>query len=367
MPAIPNWAFYGRSASLFDPWGVFRGAPYVLSVVPAGSVVPQGGNCGGHGIFTSHPHVFNFQATVTRPLDTAGVPIESPVLIPPEVFPGLLPATGQLLIVGETNIGKSLLALELASAMLTGEPLWTALHPHWKATKVLYVLGEHHTSTLQGLWAKTGLVAPPRALWVVGPHEFPDHHLVIRGAPQLTVATQLQECVKGCGLVIFDPLASFVRGENVENDNAQMRLVVDTLTGIANNAGAACVILAHSGKPRQGEDGQPIQRGEYRVRGASSVEDAAHAVFYMDKGMDGFYRLSRRKYKGTQEPAHYLLVRDPSTLRHTLVTSPHDAKRLDFIQRLRHLETMMPPDDALTTLLGATGTAPDTAKIWLSA
>ena len=302
---------------------------------------------------------------MSRPLESAGVPIEDPVVAPPEVIPGLLPTTGQLLIAGETDVGKSLVALEIASALLSHAPLWGALPVSTGARKALYVLGEHHTSILQGLWAKTGLPAPPRSLWVVGPHEFPEHHLVTRGIPQVLVSAQLREWAQGCQLVVYDPLASFCRGENIENDNAQMRLLLDTMTGIANDAGAACIVLTHAGKPRRGEDGQPAPREEYRVRGASAIEDAASAVFYMEKGMDGFYRLQRRKYKGTQEPKTYTLIRDPGTLRHTLVTNLHDAKRLDFLQRHAYLKSRMSPTDALRMTMEATRVPRSTADRWI--
>ena len=302
---------------------------------------------------------------VPRPLASVGIPIETPVVHPAEVIPGLLPATGQLILAGDTNVGKTLVALEIASAILTGDPLWGAL-PVRRGGKVLYVLAEHHTSVLQGLWGVTGLPVPPKSLWVVGPHEFSDHHVLVRGAPQLSVLQQIQAWAAECALVVFDPLAAFIRGENVENDNAQMRLLVDSLTGVAERAGAACVILAHSGKPSRGEHGERIQRGEYRIRGASAIEDAASAVFYMEHGAGGVFTLRRRKYKGAQEPRTYALARDPETLRHTLVSgrpATHDT-RARFLEKLQKMtETMLRPD-AIRLLCSLEGVAESTAYRW---
>ena len=303
---------------------------------------------------------------VPRSLTSVGIPIETPVLHPAETIPGLLPTTGQLILAGDTNVGKTLVALEIASAVLTGGLLWGAL-PVRKGEKVLYVLAEHHTSTLQGLWEKTGLPTPPRSLWVVGPHEFSDHHVLVRGVPQFLVLQQMQAWATECALVVFDPLAAFVRGENVENDNAQMRLVVDSLTGVAERAGAACVILAHSGKPSRGEHGERIQRGEYRIRGASAIEDAASAVFYMEHGTGGVFTLRRRKYKGAQEPRTYALARDPETLRHTLVSgrpATHD-KQTQFLEKLQKMtETMLRPD-AMRLLCSLEGVSESTAYRWV--
>jgi len=300
-------------------------------------------------------------------LESVGVPIESPIERPDELIPGFLPAKGQLVIAGETNIGKSLIALEICSSLLTEAPLWGSLQPKRGVKKALYILAEHHTGTLQELWAKTGLPAPPKSLWVVGPHEFHDHHLVARGMIQPQVRANLLEWSTGCDLVVYDPLSAFIRGENVENDNAQMRLVVDTLTNIANDNGAGCVILAHIGKPGLEE----APKRDYRIRGASAVEDAASAIFYMEQGSQpDIFTLRRRKYKGPQEPKTYSLVRDSATLTHTLFHGrrPLGIQRAEFLAKLKKEPfASMPPTDAVRQLCELEGVGERTGWAWLQA
>ena len=72
----------------------------------------------------------------------------------PDIIPGLLPKAGQLVIAGETNVGKSLVALEICSALTTGQPLWgeDKLTPLIRAKRILYVLGEYYNEVIQRLW-----------------------------------------------------------------------------------------------------------------------------------------------------------------------------------------------------------------------
>ena len=252
------------------------------------------------------------------------------------------------MIAGETEVGKSLLALEIAASLLTGRPLWGSLVVNERLARVLYILGEHDLDTLRGLWAVTELTAPAHALALIGSDSFPAHHLVADGAPNQEAIQQVRASVQGAGLVVFDPLAAFIRGAGAENDNVQMRLLVDTLTHAARDEGAACLILAHLGKPMM-IAGKAIPRGRYATRGASATEDAATGLFYFEPAEGphkdaAVFRLKKRKYKGTA-PDFYYLVRDPATLRHTLLTGPRphvEARRGLFRERLKRLQTHQP-------------------------
>jgi RecA-family ATPase len=282
------------------------------------------------------------------PFEEAVTWIEDP--LPPgdqELIPGLLPKRGQLMIAGETEIGKSLVALEMAASLLTGKPLWGKL-PCTQVGRVLYVLGEHHPDVIQKLWVKTGLNVPPHSLALVGPDKFKDHFLVMNGQRQHQAMYQLQQWVKGSDVVIFDPLAAFIGGVDAENDNVQMRLLVDTMTLVTHDQGAACTVLAHSGKPMY-VNGQIVPRAKYAIRGASGTEDAATNVFYMERlsqeqDDEYLFRLRKRKYKG-EAPDFYYLMRDENNLVHTQLDGKRprvEAKRLQFRDQLRRLQLEMP-------------------------
>ena len=262
-------------------------------------------------------------------LEDIGISLTAPIKPgPADIIPGFLPAKGQLVISGETNVGKSLIALEAISAHVTGQPLWGELTPNHKVNKVLYLLGEHYVEVIQRLHLKTGLPMTSQ-VFVVGPEQMAfDKWLVVSGRPNISAIQRYQRWAEGCDLIVFDPLSAFVCGSDVENDNAQMRLVLDTMSLIAQHAGAASIILAHKGKPTMDSFGKEHSRSRYATRGASAVEDAATNIFYMERtdgevasklGAEGaIFELRQRKYKG-EAPSEYRLVRNPTTLTHTLL------------------------------------------------
>lgn len=245
-----------------------------------------------------------------------------------ELIPGLLPLKGQLVIAGETNIGKSLSALEITSSLITGEPLWGELTPNKTVNKVLYCLGEHYAEIIMRLAKLTKLPFTDQVI-IVGPEQLLwDKWLVSHGTINLQSFNKLDKWLEGVGLVVFDPLAAFISGEAAENDNVQMRLVLQTMNDLAHKAGASCLVLAHQGKPIIDKFGEEHSRKSYAIRGASAVEDAATNIFYLGRaeGSSGaaqrndmeIYSLKKRKYKGSA-PDEYRLLRDSSTLCHTLL------------------------------------------------
>jgi len=245
----------------------------------------------------------------------------------PDIIPGLLPKGGQLVIAGETEVGKSLVALEIASSLSTGTPLWGELDltPMLTADKILYVLGEHYNEVIQRLWRKTQLPMTD-SVWLIGPEQLQgDKWLISGGRANQVALAKFQSWAEGADLIVFDPLAAFIIGSDAENDNVQMRHLLDQMSLVSQSTGAACLVLAHQGKPQVDKLGQEHSRKKYAIRGASAIEDAATNIFYMsraeggddaNKGYKGFV-LTKRKYKG-DAPAEFRLIRDPETLTHTL-------------------------------------------------
>lgn len=242
----------------------------------------------------------------------------------PELIPGLLPETGVTGIVGETETGKSLVACEIASSLLTGNPLWGYIEPARTIGKVVYILGEHTCSTLQGLFHRTQL---PHAgdFRIIGPeHLHPYKALVVAGIQQGAAVDRLLKWTEGAGLVVFDPIAGFVQGVNSEQDNAVMRTLIDTMSLIAQINKAACLVLSHMGKAKMDEQGVEVRRHSYATRGASAQEDAMVSVFYLRKNTiikekKERFDLSIRKFKGNPSHDVFRLERDPETQRNTLM------------------------------------------------
>lgn len=276
---------------------------------------------------------------------------------PPDLFPGLLPLHGELVIAGETNVGKSLISLEIVSSAATGKPLWGELEPTKQIKKALYVLGEHYVEVIQRLLKVTRLPMPDD-VFILGPEQLVyDKWIVSRGQPNVQAINKFMKWAHGCDLIVFDPFSAFVSGQEVENDNITMRLVLDTMSLIAQTAGAACLVLAHQGKPMINQMGQETKRKSYAIRGASAVEDAATNIFYMDKGStDGaavesetggkVFELIQRKYKG-QAPPKFTLLRDKETLTHTLISDkPFEAiRKIDLRQKVARVADANPKWD----------------------
>lgn len=223
---------------------------------------------------------------------------------------------------------NSLVALEICSSLIADHLLWGELKPTMKAKKIVYILGEHYNAVIQRLWAKTQLPMTPE-VWLLGPEQLGfDKWLVTNGRVNEVGLTKLAKWAEGSDLIVFDPLAAFVTGIDAENDNVQMRLVLDTMSHIAQRSGSSTIILAHQGKPMMSQSGQEHSRKAYAIRGASGIEDAATNIFYMNRAQGTsavaetkdhkVLTLICRKYKG-EAPPEYRLMRDPETLTHTLL------------------------------------------------
>ena len=262
-------------------------------------------------------------------LEEIAVKMDGPIPEGPEdLIPGFMPKQGQLVISGETNVGKTLAAIETISSLITGTPLWGQLQPTKRIGKVLYVLGEHYPEVVQRLLLKTKLPVNNQ-VFLLGPEQLGyDKWFVAKGQPNLQAIDKFKRWAEGCDLVVFDPLSAFCIGAEVEQDNVTMRLVLDSMSLIAQHANASCLVLAHQGKPLMDHQGKEHTRKSYAIRGASGIEDAATNIFYMGKSestdpsqrvADGLiYEMRQRKYKGNA-PDSYRLLRNPETLTHTLL------------------------------------------------
>ena len=238
----------------------------------------------------------------------------------PDLIPGLLKRHGVLALVGEHEVGKTLISLEIAHAAITGEPLWGELKVIQTIPRVLYFLGEHDVDQVKEQWGLTGRPFPLQTLAIIGSDQ--RQILVKKGERMEGSINQYKEWAKGFGLVIFDPLSAYIAGENAENDAIAMRTLINAAGEIGEVNGAAVIFVHHMGKPVLDPRGRTYEhRPKYASRGASSIEDAVLFGFYVQEGRgEGHYthRLQKFKFKG-QAPKFHYLRRDPTTLLHTWV------------------------------------------------
>ena len=246
---------------------------------------------------------------------------------PAELIPGVLLAHGCTGIVGCKETGKSLISLEIQHSLLTGEPLWGSIVPNTVINKSVHLLAEHASPILMQLYQRTGLSKTGKAnLRIFGPEHLAAMKLLVsNGIRREEAVSFYKKIVDGAGLVVFDPLSAYIQGLAAENDNAPMRTLIDAMIEIAQSTGAACLVLAHQGKPTFFQ-GKMMKRSSYATRGASSSEDAMSGVHYLDReagvSIDGkpVFELKPVHWKGWKQKP-FLLLRDTKTMRHTLKSS----------------------------------------------
>ena len=249
----------------------------------------------------------------------AGEPINTTT---DELFPGIIPQHGAAIIAGQKECGKSLISAEIQHSALTGEPLWEHIIPKRTVTKTVHFLAEHHSYMLQQLIQNKLKFPASDNLRIFGPEHLGERRVIVSSGVRRNVAVETyKRLAEGAGLVVFDPIASFIQGEaNAESDNSSMRHLVMAMTEIASETGAACLILGHKGKPMYTPEGRKIERDTYGVRGASATEDAAAAVHYLAQvgKADDLFELTVIHYKGPKL-LPMKLHRSKETLRHTLL------------------------------------------------
>ena len=245
------------------------------------------------------------------------------------VLPGLLCGTVGL-IVGQGAIGKSFLALQIASAVALGRAVGTGgsgeslFEAPAKCGKVVAVFGEDPPAILQdrlnSLRQDLGEIESARLDLeaefnsATGPDD--DLRVIVKRAggeiSRGPFADRLATMAEGRRVAVLDPLALFIAGCE-ENDNGYMTYFMRTLGGIAQQTGCSILVLHHAGKGRD-SDGEEWEKS----RGASALTTAArlqlnlrpptHKEAYdlgIDEGQRGFW------VRVAQVKANYATPRAP--------------------------------------------------------
>lgn len=223
---------------------------------------------------------------------------------------GILPEGGGLILAGESGVGKSIIRTGLAIHLVMGWELWGLPVP--KSRKVLIIQFENPRSTeqyrLRQMLKGLGITSFPNKLIFADPTIRLD--LSLKRDRQKAV-----DLVKGSGaeVVIWDPLSS-IHSAN-ENDNIQIRSVLDTITEINRKANTSAIVIHHFGKPQEG------QQLEHRTRGASSIKDWADTLIAVTSKPHNnkiLRQLTFLKVRNGPEHKPILLERDKETFVHTV-------------------------------------------------
>lgn len=191
---------------------------------------------------------------------------------PPILVNGVLPAGGGMIIAGESEVGKSLMRVEMSILLALGWPVYGMVSP---GPQTILVFQQENSLVQEQFRAKQIMKGHG-----IDEATMPDS---IHYAPRV-MNTSLREktFVKFCKdeiekfgatVVFWDPLVSYHNER--ENDNVRMRGVLDRITYLNRETGASSIIAHHFGQP--GKKGEEISL-RYRMRGASSIRDWADTI-----------------------------------------------------------------------------------------
>lgn len=181
---------------------------------------------------------------------------------------GILLAGGGMLLTGESGAGKSILSLEIAIRLSKGMDLWDLKVE--KEQRILIIQKENTPQSVQTRLRRQayGLQVGKLDNIILADRQFTADMLQVRDRRRiLDIIEKTRPTV-----IILDPLISYHQAN--ENDNVQMRRVMDVFTDLSRESGVAWIIVHHEGKP----SGERARDTKWRFRGATSIRDWADTM-----------------------------------------------------------------------------------------
>ncbi len=183
----------------------------------------------------------------------------------PIIAKGIMPDNSHIIFSGESGVGKSLLRLELSLHLIMG---WEWLGFEIPTARKVAIFQYENSEQIEQTRLR-------RMCYGLGIREISKGHLsYVDRKNRINLSLKgdrkrLQELVREseAEVIFYDCLSNLHSAK--ENDNIQMRDVLDSLTEINAVLGTSCVLIHHFGKPTEG------QANAYRTRGASSITDWA--------------------------------------------------------------------------------------------
>ena len=261
----------------------------------------------------------------------------------PIISRGIMPANSHIIISGESGIGKSLLRLELALHLVMG---WEWLGFEIPTARKVSIFQFENTEYMEQTRLRRMCVGLEISALPKGRLSYVDRKNRInltlkKDRKKLLELVQQSEAE----VIIYDCLSNLHTAN--ENDNIQMRDVLDSLTEINAKAETTCILIHHFGKPTE------WQETKYRTRGAQSIIDwAVSAMAFTVKKHEhkNLRQLQFIKVRDGAEPKPMLLERDEKFL---LSITDEDSlcpasKIKEILEDLGgHVETQKPLVDAI--------------------
>jgi len=233
---------------------------------------------------------------------------------------GVLPAETGIILSAEAGIGKSLFRTELAIRLVMGMPILNIQVPQPRNVLILWFEGSElmEQQRLQAMIQGLGIKKFPEEKLFYSPAGF---QLDFKNKRQSRVEMEkLMQLIEknDIDVTIFDPL-SCIHTMN-ENDNMQMRNVLDCISHINWEMGTTSIIVDHFRKP---QNDAKYDETPYRTKGAVSKMDWADSVLCMTRRGKCRDKILREvhfvKLRHGPERPNIMIERDPQTFLHKMV------------------------------------------------
>lgn len=225
---------------------------------------------------------------------------------PPAIIEeGILPVRTRMVIAGEENVGKTILAAQLAMDVSSGMP-FLGLFDTPDARRVVSVQAEVPEALFQRRLAKSVKLysrkIAPGFLTLTGPAIEID---TSTGADLLS--TLIKETK--AELLIIDPAYKFHTSD--ENDATSMKRFLKVLDNMIDRYGIAVVMTHHKKKPQFTSAGKAIRSGLAEVRGSSVITGWADSRLLMTNS-DPKVTLDMELRHAVAKPPRVILTLDRS-------------------------------------------------------
>lgn len=238
---------------------------------------------------------------------------------------GLIPERGMTVLVGESNSGKTFVALDW-SACVASDRKW--LGRPVQSCPVLYLAAEGIHAARLAAWERAR-GALPDDLLILHPNERPPD----LGSDDTVLG--LIEAVRGyrAGLIVLDPLAMFMGGLD-ENSARDMGVVIGNLRQIIRQTESSILLVHHAGWTNTG-----------RERGSSALRGGADRTLIVSQNAAGLVTVKDEKARDGARTSPILLylqrVEGTNSLVPSLaegetvladVLTPNEARVLQLVQ-----------------------------------
>jgi hypothetical protein len=191
------------------------------------------------------------------------------------LWPGVIPKGMPSLLGGKQGLGKSFLICDLAARVSSGQPMPDGTQQ--PPGRVLLLAREDDASCVLLPRLRAAKADLSRVCWSVFAN-------TATGSP-IDLATHVDLLVEATAshafdLIVVDTFAAFAPTGTDANAAQDVRLLLDALTRLARQTGAAVVVVAHLRKTGQG-DGDPMDA----IAGSAQMTAGVRVAALLDKGM----------------------------------------------------------------------------------